>query len=133
MAGIKSVEVNGVTYNVPHASAMDQKRLMLLIGAKIALHSASAQVEEIDRQLLLGALTSLPETVFDDIAGIVLGRVVKHGEQTPVDIGGFQGDIFSYFQLVAECVKVNLDDFFTYLDGVNKSVRPKRPTPPKSQ
>ena len=95
---------------------------MLLIGAKIAFNSAASK-SGIDRDLLLGALLSMPENTFDEISTIVLYKTCKVGDDTIVDVGSFQGGMLHYFQLVAEAIKLNLDDFFTYLDNANKSVQ----------
>lgn len=128
MADIQQIEVEGVTYNVAHAPALKQKTLMLLLGGKIAMNSARGGVEEIDVDLLVGSLMTLPEDTFDKVASITLAKVFKSGDDVPVNVGDFQGSILSYFKLVAESVKVNLNDFFTYLDDVNRLNRPKRPT-----
>ena len=129
MADIKSVNVGGVTYNVAHASAVDQKTLMHHIGTITAMHSARGQVETIDSNMLIGVLLAIPEATFDAVAGIALCKTVKHGSSETVDISQFQGDMLNYHKLVAEAVKVNLSDFFTYLDDVNRSVRQQSARP----
>lgn len=119
---ISNIKVGDVQYSVAQAPAISQKKLMLLIGAKIAFNSAATK-KGIDRDLLLGALISLPEKVFDDIAEIVLYKTVVVGEKTIIDVGSFQGGMLHYFQLVAGAIKLNLDDFFTFLDSVNENAR----------
>lgn len=119
---IHTVNVGDKTYSVAQAPAIKQKKLMLLVGAKIAFNSASSQ-SGIDRDLLMGALLSMTEPVFDEIAGIVLYKTSKVGDETIIDTGSFQGGMLQYFQLVAEAIKLNLDDFFTYLDSVNQNAR----------
>jgi len=124
---IEQVTVGTSTYNVPQASAVDQKALLLLLGGKIALRSAASKTEQIDTQLLVGAMLSTPEPEFDKIAKLVLGRVHLAGSETPVTIADFQGRMVEFVQLVAECVRVNLNDFFTWLDVVNAESRGSRP------
>jgi len=68
-------------------------------------------------------LLSSPENVFDEIAEIVLYKTVIVGKDTIIDAGSFQGGMLHYFQLIAEAIKLNLDDFFTYLDSVNKDAQ----------
>ena len=119
---IHNIKVGDIDYSVAQAPAIKQKKLMLLVGAKIAFNSASSQ-SEIDRDLLMGALLSMSESVFDEIAGIVLYKTSVFGSETIVDTGSFQGGMLQYFQLVAEAIKLNLDDFFTYLDGVNHDAK----------
>ena len=125
---ISNITVGGVNYSVAQAPAIKQKKLMLLIGAKIAFNSAASK-SGIDRDLLMGALCSFPEPMFDEIASIVLYKTSVVGDSTIIDVGAFQGGMLNFFHLVAEAVKLNLDDFFIYLDSVNKSanqaVQPK--------
>lgn len=116
MSYVKSITVSDVTYNVAQAPAVQQKKLMLLIGGKVAFNAAAADVETIDVQLLVGALMTMKEDVFDSIANIVLYKTMVNGESTPIDIGAFQGGMMSYFTLVAEAVAYNLNDFFISLD-----------------
>ena len=123
MANVKSVKIDKVTFNVTQAPADKQKKLLSLIGAKIALNSAVAGVVKIDTDLLFGALLTLPEDDFDEIANIVLYQTVKKDGKAIIDIGDFQNNITDYYQLVAKAIEVNLKDFFTYLDSVNKKTR----------
>jgi len=119
---ISTITVGDTKYSVAQAPAISQKKLMLLIGAKIAFNSATSK-KGIDRDLLFGALLSSPESVFDEIAEIVLYKTVVVGKDTIIDAGSFQGGMLHYFQLIAEAIKLNLDDFFTYLDSVNKDAQ----------
>ena len=68
-------------------------------------------------------MLTLPEDDFDEIASIVLYQTVKKDGKSIVDIGDFQNSITDYYQLVAKAIEVNLKDFFTYLDSVNKKTR----------
>lgn len=123
MSSVKSVKVDKTVFNVTQAPADKQKKLLSLIGAKIALNSAVAGVAKIDTDLLFGALLTLPEDDFDEIARIVLYQTVKKDGKAIVDIGDFQNSITDYYQLVAKAIEVNLKDFFTYLDNVNKKTK----------
>lgn len=120
---VTSVTIGNTVYNVGQASAVAQKRLLLLIGSRVALNSASAQVEQIDTDLMMGVLMSAPEQVFDEIAGIVLPRVFVSGGQSAVTIQDFGGRMVELMTLIAESVKVNLNDFFCWLDEKNAATR----------
>lgn len=117
------IKIGGKSYNVAKAPAADQKRLLSLIGAKIAFKSASAQKDTIDSDFLFGALLTETEEKFDVIASIVLKKVVISGSEIPVDVGSFQNRVTEYYQLVAAAIVENLQDFFTYLDSVNAETR----------
>lgn len=123
MSSVKSVNVNKNQYNVTQAPADKQKKLLSLIGARIAFNSAAAETKKIDTDLLFGALLALPEEQFDEIADIVLYQTVKKDGKGKVDIGDFQSNITEYYLLTAKAIEVNLEDFFTYLDSVNKKTR----------
>lgn len=120
---VKQVEIGGKKYNVAQASAANQKKLLSMIGAKVALSSAASGTETIDSTLLFGAMLSIPESEFDAIADIVLYKAIENGKTAIVDIGDFQNEVTHYYQLVAEAVVVNLSDFFTYLDSVNAETK----------
>lgn len=117
MAEVKSVTVDRVTYNVAQASAEKQKSLLQLVGAIITHNKATSRTVEIDEGFLVGVLMRLKEETFDEVASIVLVQTAKHGGDRIVDIMDFQGCILSYYKLVAAAIKVNLQDFFTYLDS----------------
>ena len=116
MSQIKSTTIGDTTYNIAQAPAPEQKRLMLLLGGKIAFNSNAADAD-IDVQLLIGALMTLPEETFDKVSSIVLGRVMKSGESVSVDVKDFQGCMMNLFTLIAEAVYHNLNDFFIWLDA----------------
>ena len=120
---IKSVTVGGVTYNVAQAPAIDQKKLLLLVGAKIAINSAAGQVDKISTQMLMGALMSMSDQTLDEVAGIVLQQCVVNGSTDKVDIHGFQGSMLNYFLLISEAIMINLSDFFAWLDNANADAR----------
>lgn len=111
---VRAMTIGNVTYNVAQAPAIEQKKLLLLIGSLIG-QRAAASGAGIDPTLVFGVLISLPEQKFDEIARIVLYKTMVHGETTVTDIGMFQGKVTDYFMLVANAVAYNLDDFFVFL------------------
>lgn len=119
MSQVQQVTVGSVTYNVAQAPAEQQKRLLLLIGAQIAHSSYTSRTIEINEALLVGAMLRLPEATFDEVSNIVLCQTVKNGGKDLITVHDFQGRMVDYFKLVACAVKVNLQDFFTYLDEAN--------------
>lgn len=123
MSQIRAITINDVQYNVAQASAVEQKKIMLHIGAKIAFNSATTDTLEIDSTMLFGLLMSLPESTFDDIACAVLRKTLIAGTNTPVTLANFQGSMTSYFKLVAEAIMFNLGDYFTWLDSENAARR----------
>jgi hypothetical protein len=123
MDQIRAITINDQTYNVAQASAVSQKKLMLLIGSRVAFNSAAGGVEKIDQPMLVGTLLALTEETFDQVASIVLYKTVIAGTTTKVDIGAFQGGMLSFMQLVAAAIAFNLDDFFTWLDSENSARR----------
>lgn len=120
---ITQVTLDNVTYNIPQASAVEQKRLLLILGGKVALNSSASRTEQINTTHLVGTLMTLPDQTFDDVVKIVLSRVRVHGDEAPVTVDSFQGRMAHFVRLIAECVQVNLSDFFGWLDDVNADTR----------
>lgn len=131
MSQIESITIGDTTYNIAQAPAPEQKRLMLLLGGKIAFNSNAADAD-IDVQLLIGALMTLPEETFDKVSNIVLSRVMKSGESVSVDVKDFQGCMVNLFTLIAEAVYHNLNDFFIWLDAERVARRASNQTNAKS-
>lgn len=123
MSEVRAIHIGNKTFNVAQASAVKQKSLMLLIGRQIALNSAAGGVDKINVPLLIGALLAQPETTFDEISKIVLEKAFVSGETKPVDIACFHGSMMTLFNLVAEAIAFNLEDFFTWLDSANAARR----------
>ena len=123
MSQIRAITINDVQYNVAQASAVEQKKIMLHIGAKIAFNSAATNAQQIDSNMVFGLLMTLPESMFDEIAGVVLRKAYKAGSDTPVTLADFQGGMTGYFKLVAEAIMFNLSDYFTWLDSDNAARR----------
>ncbi len=117
MDQIQKVTAGNKTYNVVQASAVQQKSLLLMVGAIVAYRHASSGVKEISVDFLKGALISMPEETIDKIIEIVLHKTVLSGSNEIISIDSFQGGMNEFFTLVAGAVKVNLDDFFTSLES----------------
>ena len=119
-------------YNIERASAVAQKSLLMLIGSRLTIINANPKSPAdaiASNEMLVGALMSLGESDFDKVASLVLPKIFKHGDQTPITIDSFQGDLMSYMYIVAESVRENLSDFFTWL----KHQKESEPTTPKNQ
>lgn len=123
MEQIKQVIVDGRTFNIGQASAREQRKLLTLIGAKISMSSATGGVEEIDVALLMGTLLGIDEETLGKVCDIVLFKTVENGQKEVVTIDYFQGKMNTFMKLVAEAIKVNLNDFFIWLDEQNSVVR----------
>lgn len=118
MSTVLQIKVNEKDYNVVRASAVNQKKLMSLVGGIVTASTASTG-SEISVDLLSGTLMMIPETTLVEIEAIVLNQVVLNGTNDVITIDDFQDNVFSYFRLIAEALKANLQDFFTYLDESN--------------
>ena len=125
MSSIGTVKIGGDTYQVTQAPAIEQKKLLTLIGARIAAVSASGQVEAINENLVYGMLLTAGEPIVDQVADIVLHQCAKVGVKELVTVDNFQNNIHNYFMLLAKAIGVNLNDFFIYLDSVNAETRAK--------
>jgi len=123
MSSVKPVKIGKATFNVTQAPADKQKKLLSLIGTRVLINTASSGIDKINTDLLFGVLLALPEDNFDEIADIVLYQTIKKDGKEIIKVGDFQNNITEYYQLVAKAIEVNLEDFFTYLDNVNKETK----------
>ena len=121
MVNVSPVEVCGETYNVVHASAVKQKELVMLLMLLTTGVSASTD-KEIDTALLIGVLLSLGDDMIklNRVESIVLNKVVKQGTETPISIDDFKNNMAAYYTLIAEAIKVNIQDFFVLVDKLRK-------------
>lgn len=118
MSNIKQIEVSGKTYNLPLASAINQKELLTLIGSLITQSAAPTGIE-INEVFLAGVLLNINADTLLKLENILLKQVVLNGGDKIITIDDFQGAVFDYFRLIAGALKANLQDFFTYLDESN--------------
>lgn len=115
------VKVGKNRYTIVELSAFDQVKLLERIGGAITARSVG--VKEINKELIAGVLLGMK-----DIASFgdeVLYKTIKAGDKNPVEVGGFQGKMGEYLELVAAAVEVNLKDFFTYLQSAKQDARAK--------
>jgi hypothetical protein len=115
MSNIQQITIGDKTFNIGQADAQSQKKLLSMIGARLAFAVKSSGVKEVDTSLLVGNLLAMDESKFDDVAALVLSRVRVQGSDSPIDLKLFQNHMTDYFKLVAEAVKLNMDDFFTFI------------------
>lgn len=109
---------NGKKYNIQRASAVNQKSLLMLIGSRLTIVNANPKspAEAItSNEMLLGVLMALGEADFDKVANLVLPKISESGGEQPLSIDSFQGDLMSYMYIIAEAIRENLGDFFTWL------------------
>ena len=121
---IKEVTIGSNRYHIAQAPAKAQKTLLSLCGAMCAVNATTADIIEIDVKFLKGVLIGIGEERLDQITSIVFSKTYKAGEDRPVDIGDFQGKMGEYLELVANGIKANLQDFFTWLDEDRAAARP---------
>lgn len=123
------IKVGDMSFVMSEASANDQLELMTLLSAQASFVIASSGVDVVDANLVVGILTRCDKSKMDHIARLVLDKTREEGKpELPVDVKTFQGKIMSYYLLIAEAVKFNLDDFFTYALNDAKAAREKGET-----
>ncbi|ACG60370.1 hypothetical protein phiPLPE_48 [Iodobacter phage PhiPLPE] len=113
-------------YNVARASAVNQRKLLLIVGAHIAYASAKSK-QVISIPMLKGALLSCSEENINEISNIVLWKAAKSGGSSSVTIDNFEDGMNVYFTLLAEAIAWNLGDFFSWLDSENGALSQTEP------
>lgn len=123
MSYVKQFTVGGCSYNAVMASAADQDRLMSLLSAGlIARAVAMAQTgKQIGDDVLVPMFMAMPHEQKAPVAAILMNNVKINGNnQSTVDIEHFRNKLVQYNQLLAELLRWNLGDLFTYLADVTK-------------
>lgn len=115
MSTVEQFKIGDKSFNVTRATAVNQKKLMTLIGPRILANSVALQ-GEIDKEFVFGVLLNSGEKVVDEVADLVLWKTVESGSDVKVSIDTWSGGMVDWFTLLAEAVKFNLQDFFTWLD-----------------
>lgn len=106
---------------VTEADAQSQLELMTLLSAQSTYTIVSTGAEQVDVPLLVGLMTRWDLTLITRVAHLCIKNVREvDAPDVLVDVKTFQGDILSYYKLIAEAVKMNLDDFFTYILSAQK-------------
>ena len=60
---------------------------------------------------------ALPKGEFTEMESLLnIDKLTPNGEQNPVDLKYFSGNMIGYFHVLAELVRENLQDFFTWLN-----------------
>ena len=122
---IETVEVGGIKYNVAQASAVDQKKLLHMMAARLTYAVGKDTEVALDVNFIFGGLMAMSEADFDTVAKLVLYKAAVNGESQLVDIANFQGKITDFYMLVAEATICNLRDFLDWLHEARKpSVEP---------
>ncbi|MCE2029293.1 hypothetical protein [Sessilibacter corallicola] len=120
---IESVTIKDKTFNIPQASAVQQAELIQVAGGRIAFSSSKSD-NAIDVNLIKGSLITIGTDNLMKIKSLVFDRIHLSGESEPVGIEFFQGQIDMFYTLLAEAIRVNLQDFFISLDNAKKGINP---------
>jgi len=122
---IEHTTINDTTYHLSQAPAVKQRALLGLVGAKIMFNNAAAVAQgvsedgTISRELVKGALLTLPEKTLQEVSEIVLHKCVIEGDGKKITVEDFQGKMNTYLDLLVFGIEVNLSDFFTWCGDVS--------------
>lgn len=132
MSQVKSFTIGGVTYNAAMAVAVDQDKLLSLLTAPVMDRALGAAKigQELDNSILVPMFMAMPSALKAQVASILIGRVVIHGNSTAVTVEDFGGRMVQYNTLLGELLRWNLSDFFDWLPGVLSDARAENPQSP---
>ena len=125
MSGVIQVkDLKGRQYNCARSSAVDQKTLLHLMGARIttgkANLSAAGKSSDVlhDVGFIVSMLLRIPESEYERVEYLTNVRNVRpHGSTEPVDLKHFDGNMTGYYHIIAGLLRENLLDFFTWLSS----------------
>lgn len=132
MSQVKSFTIGGVTYNAAMAVAVDQDKLLSLLTAPVMDRALGAAKlgQDLDNSILVPMFMAMPSALKAQVASILTGRVVIHGQNMPITVEDFGGRMVQYNTLLGELLRWNLSDFFDWLPGVLKDARAESPQSP---
>lgn len=132
MSQVKSFTIGGVTYNAAMAVAVDQDKLLSLLTAPVMDRALGAAKlgQDLDNSILVPMFMAMPSALKAQVASILTGRVVIHGQNTPITVEDFGGRMVQYNTLLGELLRWNLSDFFDWLPGVLNDARAESPQSP---
>lgn len=120
---LKVTDHQGKQFNVPRTSAENQRSLLLLLGSRLTAAKQLAEAKGMpagtlgDVNFLVGTIMALPKSDFTEMESLLnVDKLTPHGEQNPVDLKYFSGNMVGYFHVLAGLVRENLQDFFTWLN-----------------
>lgn len=126
---LKPVEMDGVTYNIRMASAVDQRSVMFKMARyglmeavkQMALAEIGSARADLVALTIVGRMIQLmPEDDFNFVCDKLLDRAAVHGGKQ-VTIEDFRGDMQKYVKLVVLALGVNFSDFSSLLTMFQKS------------
>lgn len=118
MSKVKQVEFGGVTVNISHALAKDQKKLYYMVYPFVdRLYKEVDDVPEIGTKELANVLGFIGAEIMEKIERLALSRSFIHGSDgsRAVNESDFAGDMDAYHSLICEAISENLSSFFTRL------------------
>ena len=132
MSQVKSFTIGGVTYNAAMAVAVDQDKLLSLLTAPVMDRALGAAKlgQDLDNSILVPMFMAMPSALKAQVASILIGRVVIHGNSTAVTVEYFGGRMVQYNTLLGELLRWNLSDFFDWLPSVLADARAESPQSP---
>lgn len=117
---IKEVDLNGVKYRVAMASAKDQRSVMFLLAhyglesalSRVALARFNGEGADLAALGIMGTLMArIPESDFNRILDLILGKVFLVEDNSQVTLNHFQGRMQDYVKLGVLALGVNFADF----------------------
>lgn len=122
---VKSFTIGGKQYNAAMAAAVDQDRLLSLLGASLIQRFVmrADQGKTLEDSVLVTMLMSMDHPTKAQVSEILMGKVQTPAGTgaVPVTVRDFGGQMVHYNQLLAELLRWNLGDFFDWLPSVLRS------------
>lgn len=116
MENVKQFTVDGTSYNVARASAVQQDEVLSILTAPLIQRLAIAGREGIDadESVVFAMVLAMPFNIKSKIDQLLMGRVSRNGESNNVTLADFDGKVMDYNRLRTKVLMWNLSGFFTY-------------------
>ena len=114
MDNVKTFTIDGESFNVARATAIQQDELLSLLSPALVNRLAASNTEDLDPAALVMMFVSMPFETKRKIDSLMLSRVFLTGTESLVTADHFSGRMMAYSTLRAEVMRWNFDDFFTF-------------------
>lgn len=119
---VQTFEINGTSYNVARASAVQQDELLSLLTAPLVARLSGTEDGTVDEDMIYFMFLAMPYQQKLAIDKLLLSRVYLADTSVALTVKDFDGKVLDYNRLRAKALIWNLSDFFDFWAEKNASV-----------
>lgn len=113
----KTFTIDGRTFDVAMASAVNQDKILSLLSRTLVMNSLIAKQKgvKISEDSTLIMMTMLPSDIKEKIVPMLTEKAFEVGKTVPVTIKDFEGKMVAWNRFLSQLIAWNFSDFFDLL------------------